>query len=87
MTYNTFDRGDYKYLYELAFLFFGEESMQLHCHQPRAHHEARFLVDCNYLLVIYKNQDILKHYDNMHSLVKDALILHVFMLKCFSKAR
>ena len=69
MTSNTFDREDYKYLNELVLLFLREELRQFHFRQPGAHYEARFLADCNYLLVIYMNQDILKHYDNMQSLI------------------
>ena len=69
MNSNTFIKIFKKYLNELVLLFLREELRQFHFRQPGAHYEARFLADCNYLLVIYMNQDILKHYDNMQSLI------------------
>jgi hypothetical protein len=48
----TFQRGDYKYLCELFAFFLGAELTSFSFKQPGAHHDARFMADCLYLLVI-----------------------------------
>ena len=53
---NTFQRGDYKYLCELMAFFLGAELSNFSFKQPGAHHEARFMADCIYLLVIQMTQ-------------------------------
>ena len=53
---NTFPRGDYRYLCELVAFFLGADR-DFRFRQPGAFHEARFLADCNYLLILYMTQN------------------------------
>ena len=53
---STFQRGDYRYLCELLAFFLGAELPNFSFKQPGAHHEARFMADCIYLLVIQMTQ-------------------------------
>ena len=70
-TTTLFDRGDYRYLTKLVAFFLGEETENFHFRQPGAHHEARFLADCSYLLVICMTQNIISNNDKMQSLVTE----------------
>ena len=52
----TFQRGDYKYLTELTAIYLGVEVKKFKSLQPVANHEARFMADCLYLLVLQMNR-------------------------------
>ena len=52
----TFQRGDYKYLTELTAIYLGVEVEKFKFLQPGANHEARFMADCLYLLVLQMNR-------------------------------
>ena len=47
-----FQRGDYKYLTKLTAIYLGVEVEKFKFLQPGANHEARFMADCLYLLVL-----------------------------------
>ena len=49
---DTFQRGDYKYLCQLVAFFLGAEVPNFQFLQPGAHHQARFMADCLYLLAM-----------------------------------
>jgi hypothetical protein len=52
----TFQRGDYKYLCELLAFFLGADIPNFSFKQPGAHHDARFMADSLYLLVLQMTQ-------------------------------
>jgi hypothetical protein len=54
---DTFQRGDYKYLCELLALFLGADLPKFSFKQPGAHHDARFMADCLFLLVLQMKQN------------------------------
>jgi len=53
---DIFARGDYKYLCELLAYFLGADIPNFSFKQPGAHHDARFMADCLYLLVLQMTQ-------------------------------
>jgi hypothetical protein len=53
---NIFQRGDYRYLCELLAFFLGADIPDFSFKQPGAHHDARFMADCLYLLVLQMTQ-------------------------------
>ena len=55
----NFQRGDYEYLIQLVFLFLGGELANFKFRQPMACHEARFMSDAIYILVLHMTSPFL----------------------------
>lgn len=66
---DTFHRRDYTYLCQLVAFFLGAE-VDFRFRQPGAFHEARFLADCNYILVLYMTQ-------NYHQILDEENLMNI----------
>jgi len=54
---DTFQRGDSKYLCELLAFFLAADLAKFSFRQPGSHHDAGFMADCLYLLVLQMKQN------------------------------
>ena len=55
----NFIRGDYEYLIKLIYIFLGGKIDKFTFRQPSACHEARFMADSLYILVLYMTSEII----------------------------
>lgn len=76
----VFQRGDYRYLTELTAFFLGVKVDNFTFHQPGAHHQARFMADSLYLLVMQMTQ---KHIQGLSSSDINRLSLATDYISCY----
>ena len=63
MLERKFQRGDYEYLNKLIYFYLGGEIPNFKFRQPSACHEARFMSDSLYILVLFMTSNILELLD------------------------